>query len=106
MSTPLLSFTKRQLRRFPGPWWREGYQRQVLFIASSVRSGSTWLSYVLGNHPRSAHLGEYHRPFEISGHVACRLCEAQGLPDCEILHGIEDVPINAAYGFALSLIHI
>jgi hypothetical protein len=75
-------------------------QRTVVFILSEVRSGSTWLSYVLGSHPGVAHLGEYHRPFTYPGHVACRLCEAKGLAECEVLHGIENVPKENAYDFA------
>jgi hypothetical protein len=77
-----------------------GVQRTVVFILSKVRSGSTWLSYVLGSHPGIAHLGEYHRPFERPGHVACRLCEARGRSECEILHGIENVPKQYAHDFA------
>ena len=94
------SLLTRQIRRLTGPWWPNS-QRQVIFIASQVRSGSTWLSFVLGNHPRSAHLGEYHRPFERPGHISCKLCQAKGLPDCEILNGIENIPISNAYGYAL-----
>lgn len=75
-------------------------RRTVVFILSEVRSGSTWLSYVLGSHPGVAHLGEYHRPFTYPGHVACRLCEAKGRTDCEILHGIEHVAKEYAYDFA------
>jgi hypothetical protein len=74
--------------------------RTVVFILSEVRSGSTWLSYVLGSHPGVAHLGEYHRPFTYPGHVACRLCEAKGRAECEVLHGIENVPREYAYDFA------
>ena len=75
-------------------------RRTVIFILSEIRSGSTWLSYVLGSHDPIVHLGEYHRPFIIPGHVACRLCEAKGLPECEVLHGIEKVPTQQAHDFA------
>ncbi len=75
-------------------------QRAVVFILSEIRSGSMYLSYVLASHPGVAHLGEYRRPFTIPGHVACRLCEARGKVECEILHGIEKVPRELAYDFA------
>ena len=75
-------------------------QRAVVFILSEMRSGSMYLSYVLGSHPGVAHLGEYSRPFTIPGHVACRLCEARGRAECEILHGIQKVPLELAYDFA------
>jgi len=65
--------------------------KRLVFIHSELRSGSTWLSYVLGSHPSAAHLGEYYRPFVLKNHTACRLCEAKGLSECEILHGIEHV---------------
>lgn len=72
----------------------------MVFILSENRSGSTWLSYVLGTHEETAHLGEYFRPFLIKGHVVCRLCEARGLPQCEVFHGIEDVEFSQAFEFA------
>jgi hypothetical protein len=75
-------------------------QQTVAFILGEGRSGSTWLSYVLGSHPGVAHLGEYLRPFIYPGHVACRLCEAKGRSQCEILHGIENVEEAYAYDFA------
>jgi hypothetical protein len=74
--------------------------KQAIFILSEIRSGSTWLSYVLGSHRNIAHLGEYHRPFDIPGHVSCRLCEAQGKHDCDILAGIENVAKADAMDFA------
>ena len=80
-------------------------QRTVAFIVSEGRSGSTWLSYVLGSHTGAAHLGEYYRPFTMPGHVACRLCEARGRTECEILHGIENVPKEHAYDFAFERFH-
>ena len=73
---------------------------QVIIILSESRSGSTWLSYVLGSHTNAAHLGEYFRPFTMPGHIACRLCEAKGKSECEILHGIENVIKEDAHNFA------
>lgn len=69
-------------------------------ILSTRRSGSTWLNCVLGSHASVANLGEYFRPFENRAHVACRLCEADGLPECRVLHGIASVPVEEAYDFA------
>lgn len=63
--------------------------QQVVFTLSETRSGSTWLSYVLGTHPQGFHLGEFYRPFTMAGHTICRLCEARGLTQCEVLHGVE-----------------
>ena len=74
--------------------------RTLVFIHSENRSGSTWLSYVLGSHPAAAHLGEYYRPFIYENHTACRLCEAKGLAECEVLHGIEHVEKQFAHDFA------
>jgi len=73
--------------------------RTVVFVLSETRSGSTWLSYVLGSHRNVAHLGEYHRPFTFPGHVACRLCEAKGQP-CPVFHGIEAIAADEAFDFA------
>jgi hypothetical protein len=75
-------------------------ERTVVFILSETRSGSTWLSYVLGSHRNVAQLGEYHRPFEVPRQGACELCEARGRSECEILHGIENVPKEYAHDFA------
>jgi hypothetical protein len=72
----------------------------VAFILSTRRAGSTWLNAVLGSHAQAAGLGEYFRPFEMPGHVACRLCEADGLSACSKLHGIETVELEDAYAFA------
>lgn len=74
--------------------------KKVVFILSETRSGSTWLSYVLGSHKNAIHLGEYHRPFTMSGHVACRLCEAKGMQECEFLYGIDKVAAKNAFDFA------
>ena len=75
-------------------------KRAVVFVFSESRSGSTWFSYVLGSLPGVAHLGEYLPPFTRRDIVACRLCEARGKTQCEILHGIENVPAEWAYDFA------
>lgn len=72
----------------------------VAFILSCQRSGSTWLNIVLGSHSWAANLGEYFRPFSIPGHVACRLCEADGFDTCTMLHGIEQVEKDNAFHFA------
>jgi len=72
----------------------------VICVMSTMRSGSTWLNLVLGSHSWAASLGEYFRPFLVPGHVACRLCEADGLPACTMLDGIEAVPAEQAYAFA------
>lgn len=72
----------------------------VAFILSLQRSGSTWLNLVLGSHSWAANVGEYRRIFTIPGHVVCRLCEADGLSECRLLHGAADVPAEAAYHFA------
>ena len=49
-------------------------------------------SLVLGSHSWAASVGEFYRPFYIPGHTACRLCEAKGLSECEVLGDISDVP--------------
>ena len=72
----------------------------VGFILGTRRSGSTWLNTVLGSHAGTAALGEYSRTFTVPSHIACRLCEAEGLPSCRFLHGIEKVPAESAYEFA------
>ena len=71
--------------------------QQVVFTLSETRSGSTWLSYVLGTHPEGFHLGEFYRPFTMAGHTICRLCEARGLPDCEVLHGLGGLAPQQAF---------
>jgi len=72
----------------------------VGMILSTRRSGSTWLNCVLGSHEPVANLGEYFRPFADRTHVACRLCEADGLSACRVLFGIESVPEEDAFTFA------
>ena len=75
-------------------------KKQVVFILSEVRSGSTWLSYVLGSHTGAVHLGEYYRPFTMQNHVACRLCEGNGKKECDYLYGIEEIAKEDAFNFA------
>ncbi len=72
----------------------------VVFILSTRRAGSTWLNAVLGSHSWATSLGEYCRPFFDRSHVACRLCEADGVANCPVLHGIERVPQRDAFDFA------
>jgi SAM-dependent methyltransferase len=72
----------------------------VVFILSSRHSGSTWLNLVLGSTSWGFNVGEYIRPFVMPGHVACRLCEAEGLPRCTLLHGIEGIAADDAFTFA------
>jgi hypothetical protein len=74
----------------------------VVFILSATRSGSTWLNLVLGSHSWAMNLGEYYRPFLHPGHIACRLCEADGLSECTMLHGIATIDRAHAYHFAAS----
>lgn len=74
---------------------------KVVFIASIERSGSTWLSFVLGSHPQAAALGEHWRRFKGNRDSECRTCQHKGLPRCEILHGITTSPLQAAYSLPL-----
>ena len=75
---------------------------QIIFIASETRSGSTFLSYMLGTNPQSAHLGEFYRPFKLGAQKSCRLCEAKGLDECEIMGNLCDVPFQEAHTHALN----
>lgn len=72
----------------------------VVFVLSAPRSGSTWLATVLGSNSWAASLGEWFRPFSLPGHVACRMCEADGLEECTKLHGYEKIAPSDAYAFA------
>ncbi len=72
----------------------------VVFILSAKHSGSTWLNLVLGSLGWTVNLGEYYRPFLLDSPVACRLCQADGLPDCSLLHGIGEVRVEDAFHFA------
>ena len=74
--------------------------KSINLIISLTRSGSNWLSYILGSSSDSAHLGEYHRPFSSHGHIACRLCEANGFSECKYLYGINNVDKSNAFKFA------
>jgi hypothetical protein len=74
---------------------------QVTFIVSSVYSGSTLLSYVLGSHPQAATLGEHHRRFEGERAVFCTYCKTRGRSSCEVLHGINQAPLAEAYRLPL-----
>ena len=73
---------------------------RVAFIVGTRRSGSTWLNAVLGSLSWAANLGEFSRPFDQPGHVLCRQCEADGLADCTVLHGLDAVPPERGYHFA------
>lgn len=76
-------------------------KNQVIFIVSESRSGSTFLSYILGTNPRSAHLGEFFRPYKRSAKTSCRLCEAKGFHQCEIMGDLSTVPALRAHQHAL-----
>ena len=72
----------------------------VVFILSEVRSGSTWLNLVLGSCSWAMSLGEYHRWWTMPDSAACRLCEADGLAECSLLGGVEQVAREHAFHFA------
>ncbi len=74
----------------------------VVFILSGSRSGSNWLNLVLGSCSWALNLGEYYRPWKWPEQGHCRLCEADGLPECPLLHGIEQVDQRNAFHFAAS----
>jgi len=71
----------------------------VAFILSALKSGSTWLNLVLGSLDGAIGLGEFYRPFLQPGHVVCRQCEADGLPDCTLLHGLAAEPPANGFHF-------
>jgi hypothetical protein len=75
--------------------------RQVIFIVSSLYSGSTLLSYVLGSHPQAATLGEHHRRFEGERTAFCTYCRTLGRSSCEVLHGLDQAPLAEAYRLPL-----
>ena len=77
------------------------YPPQIVFIVSSPWSGSTWLSFVLGTHPRAATLGEHWRRFRGLRDSECRSCQHKGLPHCEVLDGITTAPVERAYSLPL-----
>ena len=74
----------------------------VVFILSGTRSGSNWLNLVLGSCSWALNLGEYFRPWTWPDQGYCRLCEADGLPECTLLHGIEQVERRNSFHFAAS----
>ncbi|MFM7138592.1 MAG: sulfotransferase [Planctomycetota bacterium] len=75
---------------------------QIIFIVSSPWSGSTWLSFVLGSHPRAANLGEHWRRFRGTRDCECRSCRHKGLPHCEVLHGITTARVDEAYSLPMT----
>lgn len=77
-------------------------QPQIIFITSEMRSGSTFLSYVLGTSPYSAHLGEFRRPWRLGAVSSCRLCEAKGYESCEVLGDLSEIAAMDAHRHALT----
>ena len=77
-------------------------QPQIVFITSEMRSGSTFLSYVLGTNPQSAHLGEFRRPWRLGAKSSCRLCEAKGYEVCEVLGDLSEISAMDAHRHALN----
>lgn len=75
-------------------------RKVVVFVLSAERSGSTWVGYVLASHQDSAFLGEYFRGWDEELKVPCTICAAKGLAECEVLHGIEQVPAEQAFAWA------
>jgi hypothetical protein len=73
-----------------------------VFIHSSPHSGSTWLGYVLGSGHETAFVGELYRAWDPLEHVPCTICASRGLPECEILGGIEAIDPNTAFQFISS----
>jgi LPS sulfotransferase NodH len=71
----------------------------AIFVLSAPRSGSTWLSTVLGSNTWAGSLGECYRYFTQRSSV-CSLCQADGLPECSALHGISKVAPSDAFFFA------
>lgn len=75
-------------------------RKTVAFVLSADQSGSTWVGYVLGSNNQSAFLGEYYRAWHKYLSVPCTICAARGRPECELLHGIERVPVQQAFTWA------
>src|SRR5215471_4043157 len=73
----------------------------VVLVLSCTRSGSTWLGYVLGSCPGSAFLGGYYRAWGENLRQPCSWCAANGRKECMVLGGIESVPVDEAFPFAL-----
>ena len=77
-------------------------KQQIIFITSEARSGSTFLSYMLGTNPKSAHLGEFFRPYRRGAQTSCRLCKAKGFDKCKILGDLSAIPQYEAHSYALN----
>lgn len=74
----------------------------VVFLLSSDRSGSTWLTYVLGSTPNAAFLGEFRRAWDMQVRRSCAWCYASGIQNCEVLAGIEQYRPERAYELVFS----
>ena len=61
----------------------------VVFILSTTRSGSTWLSLMLGSNSRAAYIGELKLMFAGEA-VACSLCDDRGVA-CPLFHDVARV---------------
>jgi hypothetical protein len=72
----------------------------IAFVLGTRRSGSHWLGEVLGSHSWAAPLGEFMKHMTIPGHVACRLCQADGRAGCSLYDGIVDVAPDDLHLFA------
>jgi hypothetical protein len=79
--------------------------RTAVFILSADHSGSTWVGYILGSHSQSAFLGEFYRGWNPKIRQPCAICYDLGLPQCEVFHGVEDVPRNRALEWAFERTH-
>jgi len=79
--------------------------RRVVFVLSAPHSGSTWVGYVLGSHSASAFLGEFERGWREEAKVPCTLCATRGLPECEVLGGIDSVAPDQAYEWAFDRVN-
>lgn len=73
-----------------------------MFVLSSDHSGSTWVGYVLGSHPDSAFLGEFFRGWDPELRQPCTTCLAEGLAECSVLHGFEQVKAADAFSWAFA----
>jgi hypothetical protein len=74
---------------------------KIVFILSQTRSGSTWLSYVLGSHNSTSFVGEYYRPFILKhDSLCCRLCQGRGEKKCSVLGDLSKIGIKDAYQHA------
>ena len=75
-------------------------ENTLIFILCAGRSGSTWLSYVLGGQRDAACLGEYYLMFSELSRYDCTLCHAKALDDCEVLRGFRKINASDAFPFA------